>query len=155
VDGIANLVAKSLVTAAAGGTGARYRLLDTMRAYGLEKLAETGESEQLARRHADYYRGLFERAEAEESRPTADWLAEYGPKIDNLRAALDWAFSTGGDAQIGIALTAAAVPLWMQQSLLEECRRRVEQALAVQGRSELGRTPRDAAPRGAGRIADI
>ena len=133
VDGIANLVAKSLVTGVAGSTVARYRLLDTMRAYGLEQLAESGEREWLARRHADYYRGLFERAEAEESRPTADWLAEYGPKIDNLRAALDWAFSTSGDAQIGIALTAAAVPLWMQQSLLEECRRRVEQALAALG----------------------
>ena len=65
VDGIANLVAKSLVTGVAGGTGARYRLLDTMRAYGLEKLAESGEREQLARRHAEYYRDLFERAEAE------------------------------------------------------------------------------------------
>ena len=46
-----------------------------------------------------------------------------------LRAALDWAFSRDGDAQIGIALTAAAVPLWMQLSLVEECRRRVERAL--------------------------
>ena len=131
VDGIANLVAKSLVTGVAGSTGARYRLLDTMRAYGLEKLAESGEREWLARRHAEYYRRLFERAEAEKSRPTADWLAEYGPKTDNLRAALDWAFSPDGDAQIGIALTAAAVPLWMHLSLLEECRRRVEQALAA------------------------
>jgi predicted ATPase/DNA-binding winged helix-turn-helix (wHTH) protein len=130
VDGIANLVAKSLVTVV-GGTIARCRLLDTTRAYGLEKLTEAGESEQLARRHADYYRRLFERAEAEESRPTADWLAEYGPKIDNLRAALDWGFSHDGDAQIGIALTAAAMPLWMQLSLMEECRRRVEQALAA------------------------
>ncbi len=129
VDGIANLVAKSLVIG--GSTVARYRLLDTMRAYGLEKLAEGGEREQLARRHADYYRRLFERAEAEESRPTVDWLAEYGPKIDNLRAALDWTFSPDGDAPIGIALTAAAVPVWMQLSLLEECRRRVEQALAA------------------------
>ena len=131
VDGIVNLVEKSLVVMAAGGTVARYRLLDTTRAYGLEKLAEAGESEQLARRHADYYRHLFERAEAEESRPTADWVAEYGPKIDNLRAALDWAFSPDGDVQIGIALTAAAVLLWMHLSLLEECRRRVEQALAA------------------------
>ena len=131
VDGIANLVAKSLVTGVAGSTGARYRLLDTMRAYGLEKLAESGEREWLARCHAEYYRRLFERAEAEESRPTADWLAEYGAKTDNLRAALDWAFSPDGDAQIGIALTAAAVALWMHLSLLEECRRRVEQALAA------------------------
>ena len=70
VDGIANLVAKSLITGVAGSTVARYRLLDTMRAYGLEKLAESGEREWLARRHAEHYRDLFERAEAEwETRP--------------------------------------------------------------------------------------
>ena len=132
VDGIANLVAKSLVTLVAGGTVARYRLLDTMRAYGLEKLAESGEREWLARRHAEHCRDLIERAEAEwETRPTAAWPAEYAAEIDNLRAALDWAFSPGGDAQIGVALTAAAVPAWMQLSLLEECRGRVEQALAA------------------------
>jgi hypothetical protein len=48
-----------------------------------------------------------------------------------LRAALDWAFSSGGDASIGVALTAAAVPLWMHLSLMEECRDRVEAALAA------------------------
>jgi predicted ATPase/DNA-binding winged helix-turn-helix (wHTH) protein len=132
VDGIANLVAKSLVTLVAGGTGARYRLLDTMRAYALEKLIEAGECQWLARRHAEHCRDLIERAEAEwETRPTAAWPAEYAAEIDNLRAALDWAFSPDGDAQIGVALTAAAVPSWMQLSLLEECRGRVEQALAV------------------------
>ena len=71
-------------------------------------------------------------AEAEaETRPTDEWLADYGPRIDNVRAALDWAFSPGGDASIGVALTAAAVPLWMQLSLMDECRGRVEQALAA------------------------
>jgi predicted ATPase len=132
VDGIANLAAKSLVAVVAGSTLPRCRLLDTMRAYGLEKLAESGEREWLVRRHAEYYRDLFERAEAElDARPADEWVAEYGPKTDNLRAALDWAFSPAGDAQIGIALTAAAAPLWMQLSLAEECRRRVEQALAA------------------------
>jgi len=43
---------------------------------------------------------------------------------------LNWAFSSDGDAQVGVALTAAAVPLWVQLSLLEECRERVELALA-------------------------
>jgi hypothetical protein len=110
----------------------RYRLLDTTRAYGLEKLAESGERERLARRHAEYSRDLFERAEAElEKRSTAEWLGDYGRQIDNLRAALGWAFSPGGDAAIGAALTAAAVPLWMHFSLHEECRGHIEQALAT------------------------
>jgi len=82
------------------------------------------------RRHAEYYRDLFERAESEwAKRPTAEWLADYGRRIDNLRTALDWAFSPGGDVDVGVALTAAAVPLWMHLSLLEECQARVERAL--------------------------
>ncbi|MBV8240952.1 MAG: hypothetical protein JOY75_09145 [Hyphomicrobiales bacterium] len=132
MDGIANLVAKSLVTAVGGGTVARYRLLDTTRAYALDKLTESGDWHWLARRHAEHYRDLLERGKkASENRPPAAWLAGYATEIDNLRAALDWAFSGGGDAQIGIALTAAAVPVWVQLSLVEESRRRVEQALAA------------------------
>jgi predicted ATPase/DNA-binding winged helix-turn-helix (wHTH) protein len=132
VEGLSNLVAKSLVAAEVDGRVARYRLLDTTRAYAIEKLGESGERQRLARRHAEYYRDFFERAEAEwETRPTAESGAVYGPQIDNLRAALDWAFSPHGDPAIGVALTAAAVPLWTHLSLLDECRRRVERALAT------------------------
>jgi predicted ATPase len=112
----------------------RWYLLETTRAYALEKLAEAGEANTAARHHAQYHRDLFERAETDwEARPTAEWLADYRPQIDNLRAALDWALSPGGDASIGLALTAAAVPLWMHLSLLDECRGRAEQALADLG----------------------
>jgi predicted ATPase/DNA-binding winged helix-turn-helix (wHTH) protein len=132
VDGVSSLVAKSLVAAEIDSAIARYRLLDTTRAYGLEKLGDSGELEAVARRHAEYYRDLFERAETEsEVRPATEWLADYGRQIDNLRAALDWAFSPSGDASIGIALTVAAVSLWMQLSLMEECRGRVERAVAA------------------------
>ena len=62
--------------------------------------------------------------------PQDEWLAVYGRRIDNVRAGLDWAFSPDGDAQTGIALTAAAVPVWVQMSLLGECRERVERAMA-------------------------
>ncbi|HXO90042.1 MAG TPA: hypothetical protein VN849_04560, partial [Stellaceae bacterium] len=101
------------------------------RAYAFEKLSQSGEFEQLARRHAEYCRDLFERAEVElQTRPAAEWLAAYSRRIDNLRAALDWAFSPTGDVAIGVALTIAAVPLWVQLSLVQECRARVERALA-------------------------
>jgi predicted ATPase/DNA-binding winged helix-turn-helix (wHTH) protein len=134
VDGLSNLVAKSLVAMEAQGPVTRYRLLDTTRAYSLEKLDEAGERERLARNHAEYYRDLFERAEAElEARSAAELPVGYGSQIDNLRAALDWAFSPDGDLSVGVALTAAAVPLWMHLSLLEECRGRVERALAALG----------------------
>jgi len=130
VDGVANLVTKSLVGADVGSAAVHYQLLETTRAYAREKLAEHGELEQTGRRHAEYYRDLCGQAEAEwMTRPAAEWLADYGRQIGNVRAALDWALSPCGDASIGVALTAAAVPLWCQLSLLDECRRRVEQAL--------------------------
>jgi predicted ATPase/DNA-binding winged helix-turn-helix (wHTH) protein len=132
VVGLASLVTKSLVAAKVDGIATGYRLLDTTRAYALEKLFESGERERLARRHAEYHRDLFERAETEsETRSRAEWLADYGPEIDNLRAALDWAFSPGGDSSVGTALTAAAVPLWMHLSLLDEGHTRVKRALAA------------------------
>ena len=112
----------------------RWRLLETIRAYAFERLAESGEANAATHRHAEYYRNLFERAEGEAAaRPADEWLADYAREIDNLRAALDWAFSPGGDGSIGVALTAAAVPLWMRLSLLEECRGRAERALAALG----------------------
>jgi predicted ATPase/DNA-binding winged helix-turn-helix (wHTH) protein len=132
VDHIAELVAKSLVVADLSGELTYYRLLDTTRLYCRDKLKSSGEFEQVSRRHVEYYCTLFAPAEAEsESRPQAEWRAIYGKHLDNVRAALDWAFSPEGDARIGVALTVAAVPLWVQLSLLAECRERVERALAA------------------------
>lgn len=72
IESVANLVAKSLVIVDVGDAVVRYRLSETVRAYALEKLAKSGEREPIARRHAEYYLGLFERAEAEtETRPMA------------------------------------------------------------------------------------
>ena len=144
VEDLSSLVAKSLVTVEVKGPVARYRLLDTTRAYALEKLKDSGEHEPLLRRHAEYYRDLFERAEIEwETRPIVEWLDDYVWCIDNLRAALDWAFSPESDASIGVALATAAAPLWIDLSLLDECLRRAEQALAVCDRGEGGDPPRE------------
>ena len=131
IDGVANLVAKSLVVIDVSGARMRYRLLETTRAYAREKLAESGELGQVTRAQAELLRHLFERAEAEwETRPTVEWLAHHRRRVDDLRAALDWCFSPHGDTSIGVALTVASVPLWLQLSLMEECRGRVERALS-------------------------
>jgi predicted ATPase/DNA-binding winged helix-turn-helix (wHTH) protein len=131
-DGIVNLADKSLVTSERSGPSGRWRLLETVRAYALEKLDAVGERELFALRHAEYCRDVLERAELEgESRPTAEWLADYAWHIDDVRAALDWAFSPGGNAAIGVALTAAAVPLWLHLSLVVECRERCDRALRI------------------------
>ena len=59
IDRLADLVAKSLVVADVSGAKPRFRLLDTTRAYAIEKLDASGERERLARRHAEYYRRSF------------------------------------------------------------------------------------------------
>jgi len=94
----------------------------------------------IARRHAEYYQKLFQRAEAEwDTSPTAEWLTTYARHIDNLRAAVTWAFSPDGDAAVGGALVAAAVPLWFELSLVDECLGWIERALAaVDAVPELG-----------------
>ena len=126
-DHLANLVAKSLVVADVRGQTPHYRLLDTTRVYALEKLRSGGEYREAARRHAEFYRDFFAQAEAEsKSKPQDEWLAVYGRHIDNVRASLNWAFAPDGDPQIGVALTATAVPLWVQLSLLGECRERAD-----------------------------
>src|SRR2546425_942227 len=125
-------LAAARIAAFGGGGVTSYRLLETMHAYAREKLVESGEVQRFGRRHAEYYRALFERAQEDwETQPTAEWLAAYGRELGNLRAALDWAFAPAGDAAIGVALTSASVPLWFQLSLLDECRARVERALSM------------------------
>ncbi|RCW81279.1 ATP-binding protein [Phyllobacterium bourgognense] len=130
IHGVANLVAKSLVSTERRELGTHYRLLDTTRKYALQKLAESGEADSLRRRHAEHLLELAKRAEVEwKIRPTAHWLAEYGRKMDDIRSALGWAFSGNRNVAIGVALTVAALPFWEHLSLVEECRARVEDAL--------------------------
>ncbi|HLN07869.1 MAG TPA: winged helix-turn-helix domain-containing protein, partial [Xanthobacteraceae bacterium] len=127
---VAQLVAKSLVAIDIGSAVSIFRLLETTRAYALEKLVESGEEGPVARRHAVHYRDLLARAETEwETRSPADWLASEGRGIDNLRAALSWAFGAGGDPPTGVEMVALATRLWINRSLLGECRSWIETAL--------------------------
>jgi predicted ATPase/DNA-binding winged helix-turn-helix (wHTH) protein len=132
VEGIANLVAKSLVTLDGSAPSNRWRLLETIRVYALEKLAKSGEAEQAARRHAEFFRDLVTpSAGGSRSQPSVEELARYGREIDNVRAALDWSFSSLGDPAIGIILTAAYVPVWTHWWLMEECHQRIDRALSA------------------------
>jgi predicted ATPase/DNA-binding winged helix-turn-helix (wHTH) protein len=132
VDAIASLIAKSLVAARVDGAIALYRLLDTTRAYLIAKLAEAGERQRLSSLHARHNLSLLERAEADwQTRPVREWRELHRHIIDNVRAALDWDFSSDGDAAAGIGLTVAAVPLWFALSLTSECAERIDRALAA------------------------
>src|SRR5215467_13659522 len=103
VEGVANLVAKSLVSADVSGAVAHYRLLDTTRAYALGKLKEAREDEQVARLHAEFFRDKFVAAAiGRPQHPSVAEMHEYGREIDNVRSAIDWSFSKGGEPAIGV-----------------------------------------------------
>ncbi|HEY4138772.1 MAG TPA: tetratricopeptide repeat protein [Casimicrobiaceae bacterium] len=113
IDVLRQLVLRSLVVADTSGARARYRLLETTRAYVLEKLGESGETDAVRRRHAEYFRDHFEPASDDWQRlPDAHWHAIYTPELDNVRAALSWAFGPGGDSAIGIPLVGRSRPLF-------------------------------------------
>ena len=132
VLGLADLVAKSMIATHIDTATTRYRLLETTRAYALEKANEHGERERYARHHAEYFLQLFEQAEADRETPrTTEWLTDYGRYIDDLRGALDWSFSSNGDTATGVAITLASLQLWLQLSMVAECRQHVERALAA------------------------
>jgi predicted ATPase/DNA-binding winged helix-turn-helix (wHTH) protein len=126
-ENVTALVAKSLISADFTAAEPRLRLLETTRAYALAKLAESGETEMLGRRHAEYYRDLLESADHEAASEARG--ASFATEIDNIRASLAWAFAPGGDESIGVALAAAAAPMWLEMSLLTECQRWSEKAV--------------------------
>jgi predicted ATPase/DNA-binding winged helix-turn-helix (wHTH) protein len=133
---IADLVSKSLVVADSSTGIMRYRLLESTRIYGLDKMRKSDELQRIRGVHAQYFRDLFAPAEADcETLASSTWLATYASQVDNVRAALDWAGSADGDPDVLVALTVSAIPLWVDLSLMSECRARVERALAALGDS--------------------
>ncbi|WP_423372261.1 ATP-binding protein [Burkholderia sp. LMG 32019] len=130
LDTIAGLVSKSLLSLESAHGAPRYRLLTTTRAYALQQLANNGECAAAARAHANYFHALFRLAPADDGSPRAESrLDVVRRELGNLRAALDWAFSPNGDAEVGIALAAVAVPCLFDLSLVDECRERAHAAL--------------------------
>jgi len=127
---LASLVSKSLVTTTISGTTTRFRLYESMRAFALEKLAPTGTFSSIAHRHANYFRSRLGAATRHWRELSSEqWLDEYRHDLNDVRAALDWIFSEQNYSQESIRLLCASLPFWMQLSLLDECRTRVERAL--------------------------
>jgi predicted ATPase len=111
------LRSKSMI--AAQGQGARLRLLDTTLAFASRRLAESDEEGRWRRRHALYFSDLFKQGAA---LGMPERLGVLGIEVDNLRAALNWAFSVEGETKIGVELAAASASTWMAMALLTECR---------------------------------
>jgi len=107
LEGLLRLVDRSLVVATSGQP-ARFRMLETLRAYGWERLAEAGEAEALGRRHAAWFRDLAERAGREHGER---WLRVLDADYDNLRAAMNRA-AAGGDQETALRIAGALGWYW-------------------------------------------
>ncbi len=91
---LASLVARSLVVAEEHGPETRYRLLETIRQYGEERLTETGETDRWQARHADYYVGVLQQIRHDDRREEVFWAVRLSAEQDNLLAAWSWAIDT-------------------------------------------------------------
>jgi predicted ATPase/DNA-binding winged helix-turn-helix (wHTH) protein len=131
IDAVVSLVAKSLISTTVINESTYYRLLDTSRAYAATKLAERGEADRIARRHAIFYSRFLEHDEIIQSLFGEHVLSGYAPHIGSVRGALGWALSDHGDVAVGIKLATWAAPLFIGLLLLEECRGWCERALAA------------------------
>ncbi|HXJ49256.1 MAG TPA: LuxR C-terminal-related transcriptional regulator [Candidatus Acidoferrum sp.] len=125
------LVERSLIQAQIDEAyGARYRLFETVRAYGLEKLADAGELERVAAAHATHYADRAEAAWAHrDSADLVEWAARMTADHPNVRVALDWL--RGHDHERELQLAGAMAWVWGARELLPEGRRLLE--LAVKG----------------------
>ncbi|MGY3617819.1 ATP-binding protein [Bradyrhizobium sp. USDA 10063] len=133
---VANLVDKSLISVAQTESATAYRLLDTTRAYAAVKLKESGQADQIARRHALYYAERLAGMRA--TIPRGRDLTVYSRQLGDIRAALEWSFSEGGDSSVGVALGSGAVPLLLGMSMLAECRRWCLQTIAALSEEDRG-----------------
>lgn len=137
-DAAADLVAKSLLNCDLRSGQAQFRLLDTTRYYGIDRLAESAGAQAARRRHALYCTALFtESQDAWDGNAKRERRALHSLRIDDIRAALDWSFSAPGDAAIGIALVVASAHLWFELSIPTEFFKVAEQALALIGATQL------------------
>jgi predicted ATPase/class 3 adenylate cyclase len=123
LDLLSSLTDKSLVVADTTGEQERYHLLESTRAYALEKLSAAGAREQLARRHAEYFRDQAQAADERHGTGSmAAWLASVERELDNYRALLEWALKDGHDLALGGAVTGALGSLWFNGGLTVEGR---------------------------------
>jgi hypothetical protein len=129
--GLEALVDKNLLQPREGPDGdRRLVLLETVREYGLERLAECGETDAVARRHADYYLALAEQAEPELLGPRQGlWYERLEADLDNFRAVLNWALAHQ-QPEVIVRLAAAALAfLWVDRGHISGGRRWLDAVL--------------------------
>jgi len=132
LDLIGSMVEKSLVMAQEKDEGTRYRMLETIREYALEKLVGRGEETEVATRHCDFYFS-FAKAGRDGLRGAeqAIWTRRMETEIDNLRSATALALSGAVDPLIAVKLAIALAQFWMLRGMATEGRGVVRAALAL------------------------
>jgi predicted ATPase len=128
---LGNLVEQSLVVVETSPEGrTRYRMLEPVRQYALERLRESGEADEARRRHVRYYLALAEQAEPHiKGLGQAEWLDRLETENDNLRAAIGWSLETG-DAQTATRFGFVLGMYWVMRARHSEGRLWMEQAVA-------------------------
>jgi predicted ATPase/DNA-binding CsgD family transcriptional regulator len=131
-DLVGGLVEKSLLARTDVGGGARYRMLETIRQYGRQRLAESGEETQIRRRHRDWCLWLVERSGSAWDAPdSAEWAERLTQENANLRLAVDFCLTEPGEAQIALVLTSALCSRRQGCGSLGEGRRWLDRVLAL------------------------
>ncbi len=116
------LTASSLLTTEEIEGVMRFRVLETLREYGWERLSSQGSS-RLRDRHARYYLALAQEAAPElRGRKQAQWLRRLGAEHDNFRASLGWLATAAGGAAEGLALATALARFWSARGHVSEGR---------------------------------
>jgi predicted ATPase/DNA-binding CsgD family transcriptional regulator len=132
LDLLDRLVAQSIVLSDAGEQGIRFRLLETIRQYGRERLVELGEESTLRRRHCDHYLDVARRATSQWATPRQEEaLSRLRTEHGNLRAALEAAITDPEGPSAALALATALRHHWYADAFLAEGRRWLDQALAL------------------------
>ena len=132
LDHLAGLVDKSLVVLEWPGDAGRYRMLETMRQYATERLAESGETDRLRQSHAGFFLALAEQAEPKLFGPEQDaWFARLEAEHSNLRIALEWLAQE--DAAQGLRLAGALWRFWEVRGHLAEGRSWLSEMLRLAG----------------------
>ena len=120
-----SLVAKSVIIREPGDGQARYRMLDTVREFGLAKHGEDEHERWVARRHRDWYAGIAALPDGLGPRQV-QWLDGLHADHSNLRAALDFCLVTPGEAEAGLRIVSDLWLYWESRGHLTEGRRRAE-----------------------------
>jgi predicted ATPase/class 3 adenylate cyclase/Tfp pilus assembly protein PilF len=133
LDLLTSLVDKSLVLAETRRGEARYRLSETVRQYGRDRLVESGETDVVRTRHRDWCVDLAERAESRFRGPEQiAWLERLETEHDNLRTALEWSKTQQGGAESWLRLAAALHWFWFMRGDFSEGREWLEGALSIE-----------------------